>query len=166
MKKGVIFFIICVIFASCINAKKNNGVFEKEFVDPCINSNLLKELFEYINFVELLEKTDSNKCFILEFLIDKEDSIIVISRNMCWMNYSGYKGIMNIDKYDIAILDKENIGINFYNIDSLVNKNLDNLQCNNGELRGIAVVKIKGLEIKSNNQWDVEGIPLQITPCK
>ncbi len=159
--------ILWILFVCCDNKKESNKIYDNtsnsETVIPKINTDLLTELYGFINeeefYYDEYKKADSGMCFVLEFLQEKEDTVVIISYNMCWMDHSGYKGIINVDKYDIAILDKENVGLNCYNIDSLINKEISNLRCNDEKSRSIAKVKMKGAEIISDNRWGFEGLP-------
>ncbi len=139
MKKILILILISIfLLISC----KNKLQKDKNSNDSCLTYNkykldekLKEKLFNYIEETDL----DSPIIYTIEFynekfyeIFDENDTIIGISFIFCGKDTVGYKGIMNVDNYIVAIFDKKNIGRSlFYNNDSILKINYNKLRCKN-----------------------------------
>lgn len=99
-----------------------------------IRSDLLNAWNEYRK-VESGEGgiNDTAICYYIYFHRSSRDSLAVFSFIIC--DYieniinDGYKGMVNIDDYYVAVLDPENIGKDFYNSNLLIQKDIKDLKC-------------------------------------
>ena len=143
-----IFILVLVLFFSCCmgkNKKQSEALaIEKQSIileKSNLNENIIKELKYWIEEVESNIDTTWNeeKYYTIEFFrnrwLDKDlgkDTLVIISYYTNIRNYSGYKGILELDKRNIAIFDSENIGAAYYNKNVLKNVSLENFK--SGEL--------------------------------
>jgi len=110
-----------------------------------INIDLIQGLESYVKYLkdndlDEYNLIDSCKCFVFEFTQDKKrvnfysppyedlDPIVLIFYRNSKYTPDGYKGIIRIKNYSIAIFDPDNIGEKFYNKDSLENVDINGLQ--------------------------------------
>ena len=127
-----IYFILCVLLVSCgNNPPKKNTVADLPPEEPVnVKEKLDKELVEGIS--KLIESglhlkfpdIPLNESFIEVGFLDGGsscDSAIYINYNFFDDRSTNeyYKGILNIDGYNVAIFDLSNFGNNYYNVDSL-----------------------------------------------
>lgn len=151
---SALFFLLC----SCSQSRHENIVFEiNNNEKPALNKKLISELSGYINYSKTTlehEGKDTIICYVVEFDEYKGDSVVIFSENISGLiDYTGYKGVFKLDTNDIIIIDKKNIGNNFYNIDSLQSIDTNILQKINNKARGIAEVKISRGSIISKYDW-------------
>ncbi len=151
---SALFFLLC----SCSQSRHENIVFEiNNNEKPALNKKLISELSGYINYSKTTlehEGKDTLKCYIVEFDKYNDDSVVRFSENISGLiDYTGYRGVFKLDTNDIIIIDKKNIGNNFYNIDSLQSIDTNILQKINIKARGIAEVKISRGSIISKYDW-------------
>ena len=151
---SALFFLLC----SCSQSRHENIVFEiNNNEKPALNKKLISELSGYINYSKTTlehEGKDTIICYVVEFDEYNGDSVVIFSENISGLiDYTGYRGVFKLDTNDIIIIDKKNIGNNFYNIDSLQSIDTNILQKINNKARGIAEVKISRGSIISKYDW-------------
>ena len=160
MKYFCIFSALVFLFCSCSQSRHENIVFEiNNNKKPALNKKLISELSGYINFSKNENKNYGGKdtiiCYVVEFDEYKGDSVVIFSENISGLiDYTGYRGVFKLDTNYIIIIDKKNIGNNFYNIDSLQSIDTNILQKINKKARGIAEVKISRGSIISKYDWE------------
>ncbi len=154
MKKIIISILISIfLLISCNNKlqkdKKSNDSYLTNHKYK-LDERLKEKLFNYIKDIDL----ESPIIYTVEFYnermygtFDENDTIIKISFLFCGKDTLGYKGIMKIDNYIVAIFDKKNIGRLFYNNDSLLKINYNKLKCKNETVIGSLVLFLKESEI-------------------
>jgi hypothetical protein len=140
------YFLLSILFlVSCNNNPKAKipesdlYIKEIEIEKEKLNSNLVKGVLELIQTEEhlkypdvLLEESFIAIFFIIDFKSSQvyfSDSIVEITYNII-ENYNApimeyYKGILNVEGYNVAIFDVGGFGDNYYNIDSLKQISLD-----------------------------------------
>lgn len=133
-----------------------------------LNPDLKTYILEYINNIE---ENDSiyDVSYILEFIndsnswgFDATDSCIIISFYQCCLELGGYQGVATINDYKIIVLDKYEIGRNFYNEPFLERIPVDSLSCTNENIRPIRIFRIKGdewAEVKAMGETFVHKTP-------
>jgi hypothetical protein len=161
MGKIYLYIFLFISFVCCKNTTTENMLNDSDIISnkEKLHVDLLKEL-EYFRKEDAgfsgYENSITNigLCYTMEFLREKEDSIVIISYKMCNKDYIGYKGILDFIDYYVAILDSDNIGLYFYDNESIINIKIEELKCINSDVQVFTSVKIKGIDIESKNRWD------------
>jgi hypothetical protein len=159
MVKKCVFVVLVFFHLSCSQHNTENLFFEEiSDTKPALYKGIVSELSGYINFSKNENKNYGGKdtiiCYVVEFDEYKGDSVVIFSENISGLiDYTGYRGVFKLDTNDIIIIDKKNIGNNFYNIDSLQSIDTNILQKINKKARGIAEVKISRGSIISKYDW-------------
>ena len=133
---------VLILASSCNNPKTKKGFLSTEevlAVKEKLDSNLVRGVLNLVQTEEHLKYPEIklNESFIvMGFLVTSEhlrlDSIILISychsafRND--NNENNYKGMLNIEGYNVAIFDKDNFRDKYYNIDSLKQISIEDLK--------------------------------------
>lgn len=136
-------FLIVLLFVCCKDIKKRrqNMVIPRdeygEYIE-LLNRDLTREVKSWIQFVTTKIDTVSSKnvCFTIEFSYEdvnstslERDTMILISHyNKHAGSYTGYKGVLLVNNYFVAILDKDDIGTGFYSKDMLLNSSIYNFE--------------------------------------
>lgn len=145
--KNIFFVIFLLLVVSCGNRPKTNNteispsseglVIAQEKLD----SNLVNGILELILTNDHLEFPDiplSNSFIMVNFKVNPEkqvyfpDSIVDICYNVI-RDYNApivdyYKGMLNIEGYNVAIFDENSFGEKYYNRDSLQQISLENFR--------------------------------------
>jgi hypothetical protein len=161
MGKVYLYVFLFISFVCCKNTTTESKLNNSDSISnrKKLHVDLLKEL-EYFRKEDAgyngYENSITNigLCYTMEFLREKGDSIVIISYKMCNKDYIGYKGILDFMDYYVAILDSDNIGSYFYDNESMINMKIEEAKCINSEVQVFTIVKIRGIDIESNNRWD------------
>lgn len=144
MRNIIFYTILMILFISCKNKPEEKNVIivsNDSIVKEQINIGLLKRIEDFREWKknDRYSIADSNMCYLVKFSHEKEfldiaiphdsNPVIVISHNRCDINYTGYKGILKINTYYVAIFDAENIGSRFYDQSSFVDMNISDFKC-------------------------------------
>ena len=128
MKKIVNLSIISILAIACYNNSESLTPVEDHLctkLSPCI-----EDAFAY--FIEHEENPDTSIIYLMEFLVGEfgfpqDDTLICFCKYYKGQSTDGVKGIMTIGDYKLLVLDKQNVGYEFYNVDSLVDTDLSEL---------------------------------------
>ena len=150
MKNITCIVITLLCFASCRNIKQNtvtepDNQVKPEVLDKQIQDALMLFIddLDAINFV--LDRVYTVEFFNkgTSFVFTYKDSAVIISSLNCSVELVGYKGIISFNNYAVAIIDEDNIGLNYYDTVSLCKIPLNLLKCLNEELRAGSTYIIK-----------------------
>ena len=129
-------FVLCILLlASCGNKSRVKRVYTEypESNQMKLDSVLFKGVSDLLApgfHLEFPGIPLNESCIIIHFMIDPENSV---SDSIVTINYhiftrydtKAYKGMLNVDGYNIAIFDSGNFGDKYYNADSLKQIPLD-----------------------------------------
>lgn len=129
MKKAVFLIINVFLLISCNN---NSGLEKPDNKPPCPTvSQFVNEAFQY--FIEHEDTPDTSTVYKMTFIrgasgFPEEDTIMEFCQMLADGNEKGLRGIIHIGDYKVLIFDEKKIGTNFYNMDSVKEVDLDNLE--------------------------------------
>ena len=129
---------ILVLAHSCNNHRIKN-VGEIAVVEEKLDSNLVRGVLNLIRTGEHIKypEIELNESYIaMGFLeisehLPPDSTILIFYCHDTFMNENNknnYKGMLNIDGYNVAVFDKGNFGDKYYNIDSLQQISLENFK--------------------------------------
>ena len=160
MKKiGII--LLPLIIISCGNRVRNdisaesmeNILAVKDILDLKLKNAVVKLIEDTSKGYGIDSSSLSESCLVIQFTdscgkpgIFFSDSLVTISYYVCGMEYpmSEYKGILTIDNYNIAIFDKNDVGLKYYNADSLATIPIDRFKCYSMSLESALAFYMKG----------------------
>ncbi|MBO4308063.1 MAG: hypothetical protein J5848_07125 [Bacteroidales bacterium] len=126
--KKIIIPVITLLTVACYNNSESevlgrNGLCRK--LSPCI-----EDAFAY--YIKHEDNPDTSTIYLMEFLVGEpgfpQDDTLILFCACCNRQLAdGIKGIMTIGEYKVLVFDKQNVGNKFYNVDSLVDIDLDRL---------------------------------------
>lgn len=128
MKKIVIISIISILATACHNNSEYVTPGEEQLcpkLSPCIEG-----AFAY--YIKHEENPDTSTIYSMEFLVGEhgfpqDDTLICFCMYDKGQSTDGLKGIVAIGDYNVLVFDKQNVGNEFYNADSLVDTDLNGL---------------------------------------
>lgn len=134
MKEILIFTIFSILAAACHNNSESE-VPERKHACPKMSS-CLEDAFAY--YIKHENNPDTSTFYLMEFLVGasgfpQDDTLI------CFYAYNkrqlaeDFRGLMTIGDYKVLVFDKQNVGKNFYNIDSLIDTDLNKLCISSSE---------------------------------
>jgi len=101
---------------------------ESSYVELPLRPDLLRAWNRYREY-GMDGVMDTTICYFMGFYSNKKDSLVSVFFNNCEGKYTGYKGMVKIDGYYVAVLDPENIGKDFYNNNLLMQKGISEFKC-------------------------------------
>lgn len=157
MSKTILVFLIFII--SCNNDNKKDEKQTNHESQDVVNSFILnddisREFKKYVNEMNF----DDSVIYAIEFFIEDNynipntfDTFVDISFNYCDRNLEGYKGVSFINNNVVAIFDKNDIGINFYNKKYIYYIPYTKLKCKNEKYIISTLLKLRNK--KFNECW-------------
>ena len=158
MRKFIIALLL-VTTISCGHRARNDRnaidgiVTAKEILDLKLRNAVAKLIGDTAEGYGIDSSSLSESCLTIQFTdscgepdIFFSDSLVTISYYVCEVEYPmyEYKGILTVDNYNIAIFDKNNVGLKYYNTDSLVTIPIDKFECYSMSLTSALVFYMKG----------------------
>lgn len=133
MSRLVVYLIIITLITGCLNRKKEKkDVVRQDMVvvndKDVLRDDLAVELGRFVDWHSRVSDIDSIKgiCYTVEFfnenfiMFTEKDTIIILSYYAHGVDTIGYKGILFVDDYPVAVLDKDTIGLVLYDERSLI----------------------------------------------
>ena len=128
MKKIGVTFIISIFAIACHNNSKYVTSGEEQLCPKL--SSCIEEAFAY--YIKHEENPDTSTICLMEFLVGEygfpqDDTLICFCMYDNRHSSDGLKGIIAIGGYNVLVFDKQNVGKEFYNVDSLVDTDISEL---------------------------------------
>ena len=126
MKKIVLLAILAMLTVACHNNSESELMGSKRTYPKL--SQCLEEAFVY--YVKEFDEPDTSAIYLINFLLKepgapKVDTLILIYELNKKTRADGIKGITTIGDYKVLIIDEYNVGKSLYNMDSLMDTDLD-----------------------------------------
>ncbi len=134
MKKIAIMTIFSILAAACHNnCESTTPVREHSCpkLSPC-----LEKSFDY--YIKHEDNPDTSTIYLMEFTVGEpgfpqDDTLIFFYAYNNRLPADDLRGIMTIGDYKVLVFDKQNVGKNLYNIDSLRDTDLNRLCISSSE---------------------------------
>lgn len=150
--KSFKYFILIFFFIGCTN-KQEDKLYHPVKIHK-LDTGLERELFRFAKEMSLSDSLLKSTIYTIEFfnenlysLFTDKDTVLLLSIFSCEKKYTGYKGLMKINDNFVLIMDKNNIGQNFYNKNFIINIPLNKLKCINEKLLSTLVFKVNNNEL-------------------
>lgn len=135
MKKIVILSIIFILASACYN-NSESVAWGREQYSPKL-SHCIEESFAY--FIKHEDNPNTSTVYMMEFLVEvpgfpPSDTLICFCACNKRQLADGVKGIITIGDYRVLVIDQQDIGGGYYNVDSLVDTDLNRLCLSSSEV--------------------------------
>lgn len=126
--------VVAILTVACHNNTEYVTVGEEQLspkLSPC-----MEDAFAY--FIKHEENPDTSTIYMMEFLVGElgfpqDDTLICFCMYDKRHSADGLRGIMVIGDYKVLVFDKQNVGDEFYNADSLMDTDLSGLCLSSSE---------------------------------